>query len=80
MREPLDTTYANARSHIARLYARAFAEFGAECLWSRKPVRSVTTEHARVIAQALKREGGVEAYRMARELEEACDAADSAST
>ncbi len=64
---------------FASLYRRAFSEFGTECLWSRKPVPHVTPEHARIVARTLKREGGANAYRLARLIEEACDAADTTS-
>ena len=63
------------KSDLTELYHLAFSEFGAECLWSRKPVRCVTPQHARIIAKTLKQEGGADAYRLARLIEEACAAA-----
>lgn len=59
-----------------RLYERAFAEYGVKCLWSWAPVGNPTPEHARVIARALKSEGGRSARELAWKIEDACDAAD----
>lgn len=61
---------------LDHLYAEAFSRFGISCLWSKQPVRTPTVEHARIIADALRAEGGREAYVLAREIDEACDAAD----
>jgi hypothetical protein len=65
-----------ARGSLKDLYAEAFSRFGIACLWSKKPVRVPTVQHARIIADALRLEGGCEAYVLAREIDEACDAAD----
>ncbi len=70
---------AKPQTLVQDLYAKAFQQFGASCLWSREPVRDPTTAHARIIAHALRVEGGREAYSLAREIEEACDAADLAA-
>jgi hypothetical protein len=64
---------------LGRLYADAFSRFGASCLWSKTPVRHPTAQHARVIAEALRIEGGPAAYALAREIDEACDAADASA-
>jgi hypothetical protein len=70
---------AEPQALVGALYADAFRQFGHACLWSKKPVRHPTTEHARIIARSLRIEGGREAYALAREIEEACDAADLAA-
>lgn len=57
------------------LYRRAFAEFGAAALWSRRPLADPTPGDARVVARALRREGDMKARRLAEELEAAADAA-----
>lgn len=62
------------------LYADAFSRFGSSCLWSKKPVSHPTADHARIIAHSLRIEGGRDAYLLARQIEEACDAADFAAT
>ena len=64
---------------LEALYAEAFSRFGTACLWSKQPCRHPTTEHARIIARTLRAEGGRNAYALARRIEEACDAADSAA-
>jgi hypothetical protein len=64
------------RRTLADLYADAFSRFGASCLWSKQPVDAPTARHARIVAEALRTEGGRDAYALAREIDEACDAAD----
>ena len=68
-----------AIAHLRRLYEQASREFGTECLWSRRPVRDPGSAHARIIAQALRDNGGSAAHRLGRDLQEACDAVDRAS-
>lgn len=70
---------ANPNLQLAALYADAFRRFGFSCLWSKKPVCDPGTEHARIIAHALRTEGGREAYGLARQIEDACDAIDLAA-
>lgn len=65
-----------AAEETRRLYRRAFAEFGIQCLWSRSSVPDPTPAHARVIARTLKIEGGRAAWELAWEIEAACDAAE----
>lgn len=65
-----------AKARLEGLYAEAFSRFGTACLWSKQPVRHPTVAHARIIADALRVEGGREAYVLAAELDEACDAVD----
>jgi len=61
---------------LRRLYARAFAEFGAAVLWNRQPVADPTPGDALAIARALRREGDMNARRLAEDIEAAAHAAD----
>jgi hypothetical protein len=70
---------AQPRTVLSTLYTEAFLRFGHACLWSKKPCRHPTAEHARIIARCLRVEGGRDAYELARRIEEACDAADCAA-
>jgi hypothetical protein len=67
------------KARLAELYAEAFRRFGAACLWSKQPVPDPGVDHARIVARALRTEGGREAYALARRIEEACDAVDIAA-
>ena len=58
------------------LYRRAFAEYGARALWSRRALESPTREDALVVARALRVEGNREARRLAEQIEQACCAAN----
>jgi len=60
---------------IVTLYRRAFVEFGAQSLWSRKPSLAPTIAQALVIAETLRREGDMRSRPLAGEIEEACRAA-----
>ena len=60
---------------VARLYQRAFAEFGPLALWSRSPSERPTVTQALTIADALRTEGDLRARALAAEIEAACRAA-----
>jgi hypothetical protein len=60
---------------IARLYHRAFREFGPQALWSRRPSERPTIAQALVIAEGLRREGNLRSRALAAEIEQACRAA-----
>jgi hypothetical protein len=48
---------------LALLYDQAIARFGARCLWNAAPPRSV--EGLLVVADRLRRYGGMDAWRLA---------------
>jgi hypothetical protein len=60
---------------VVALYRRAFAEFGAQSLWSRKPSERPTIAQAIVVAEGLRREGSMQSRPLAAEIEQACRAA-----
>lgn len=60
---------------FARLYRRAFAEYGAQALWNKRLLEKPTPEDALVIARALRVEGDREARKLAEQIEKACRAA-----
>jgi hypothetical protein len=64
-----------APPELAELYLRAFREFGAEALWSRKPSARPTLTQALVVAESLRREGSMKSRPLAALIEEACRAA-----
>lgn len=64
-----------APAGIARLYRQAFREFGAIALWSRRPSEHPTIAQALVVADALRREGTMQARPLAARIEEACRSA-----
>lgn len=64
-----------APEEIVRLYHRAFADFGAQSLWSRRPSANPTIAQALVVADALRREGNMATRPLAVCIEEACRAA-----
>ena len=59
---------------LRRLYERAFAEFGTAALWNRQPVADPTPYDALVVARALRREGDMNARRLAEDIEAAAHA------
>ena len=59
---------------VEGLYRRAFQEFGAQSLWSRKPIEHPTIAQALAIADALRREGNMKSRPLAAKIEEACRA------
>lgn len=60
---------------VAALYRRAFREFGAQALWSRREGAAPTIAQALVIAESLRREGDLACRALAQEIEAACRAA-----
>lgn len=60
---------------LARLYARAFKEFGALALWNSTPVANPQPEDALAVARALRFEGNMDARRLAEQIEAAAHAA-----
>jgi hypothetical protein len=65
----------SSRLDLRRLYERAFAEFGAAVLWNRQPVADPSPDDALVVARALRREGDMNARRLAEDIEAAAHAA-----
>jgi hypothetical protein len=64
-----------APESVARLYRRAFEEFGAQSLWSRRPSDRPTIAQALVVAESLRREGNMKSRPLAVQIEAACRAA-----
>ncbi len=64
-----------APDEIARLYHRAFREYGTQALWSRRPSEKPTIAQALVIAEGLRREGNLQSRTLAAKIEQACRAA-----
>ena len=60
---------------VALLYREAFARFGAQSLWSRRPCATPTITQALVVAQSLRREGDMRTRPLAARIEDACRAA-----
>jgi hypothetical protein len=60
---------------LASLYRRAFAEYGARALWSKRELEAPTPDDALVVARALRVEGNREARQLAEQTERACRAA-----
>ncbi|QWR76052.1 hypothetical protein [Candidatus Magnetomonas plexicatena] len=61
--------------HIEALYRTAFEKYGAIALWSSRPVPNPTPADALAITRSLRVEGGMDARRLAEQIEEACRAA-----
>ena len=68
------------RSELERLYARAFAEFGAVALWNKRRLDNPSPEHALVIAHALRVEGDRNARQLAEAIEQAVSKARGDAT
>ena len=64
-----------APGEIVLLYRKAFHDYGAQALWSRKPSDRPTIAQVLVVAESLRREGNMMARPLAVEIEEACRAA-----
>jgi hypothetical protein len=60
---------------VAELYRQAFREFGARALWSRRPSEAPTIAQALVVAESLRRDGDMAAWRFAARIEKACRSA-----
>ncbi len=52
--------------HMEQLHIEAFQKFGARCLWNVKGSKSL--DGLRVIADALRATGGMDAWRLANEI------------
>ena len=59
---------------FARLYRRAFEEYGTRALWNKRFLEEPTKEDALVVAHALRVEGNREARQLAEQIERACRA------
>jgi hypothetical protein len=68
-------TEAQQPEDLARLYRRAFAEYGARALWNKRELETPTPADALVVARALRMEGNREARQLAEQIERACRAA-----
>jgi hypothetical protein len=64
-----------APSEIARLYHKAFRDYGAQALWSRRPSEMPTIAQALVVAESLRHEGNLQSRALAGDIERACRAA-----
>jgi hypothetical protein len=60
---------------VARLYRRAFDDFGTRALWSRRPTETPTIAQALAIAESLRREGDTRSRGHAAEIQQASRAA-----
>jgi hypothetical protein len=60
---------------LARLYRRAFAEYGTRALWNKRELERPAPADALVVALALRVEGNREAGQLAEQIERACRAA-----
>jgi|HubBroStandDraft_1064217.scaffolds.fasta_scaffold1115623_2 hypothetical protein len=65
----------SAPSEIARLYHRAFADYGTRALWNWREMEQPTITQALAIADSLRTEGNKQARALAVQIEEACRAA-----
>jgi hypothetical protein len=63
-----------APGEIARLYHKAFRDYRAHALWSRRPSEMPTIAQAIVLAENLYREGGLQCRALAAEIERTCRA------
>jgi hypothetical protein len=59
---------------FASLYRRAFAEYGAQALWSMRPIEDPTPKDALAITKALRTHGGMQGRRLAERIEQVCRA------
>jgi hypothetical protein len=62
-------------TELAKLYRRAFSEFGPRALWNVRPVKEPTPGAALAITLALRTHGGMDGRRLAERIEELCRAA-----
>jgi hypothetical protein len=69
------TTEPSPPDDFASLYRRAFQEYGARALWSKRLLEAPTPEDALVVARALRIEGNRAARALAEQIEQACRAA-----
>jgi hypothetical protein len=64
-----------ASDEIVALYRQAFAEFGAQALWSSRSIPNPTLASVLAITESLRVEGNLDARRLAERIEAACRAA-----
>ncbi len=69
------TTEPPQPGDFARLYRRAFTEYGAHALWNKRELEAPTPADALVVARALRVEGNREARHLAEQIDWACRAA-----
>ena len=62
------------KSEVARLYRRAFAEYGTQALWNMRPLEEPTPADALAITRSLRTHGGMAGRRLAEHIESACRA------
>ena len=65
------TRIPQASADFRALYRHAFEAFGAAALWNKVRIENPTTEHALVIAKALRVEGDKRARQLAEDIERA---------
>lgn len=65
----------DAPANVRRLVEEAYSKFQASCLWSIVKPSRITIGTAMVVAGYLKRNGDTAAFRLADQIESACDAA-----
>ena len=56
------------QADLVRLHQAAMSRFGARCLWSAKP--PATPEGMKVVADHLRKYGGMDAWRLAEDIAE----------
>jgi len=59
---------------FAKLYSRAFAEYGTQALWNMRPIQDPTPADALAITKALRTHGGMDGRRLAERIERVCRA------
>ena len=64
-----------APAEVVHLYRQAFRDFGAQTLWSSRPVPDPSVADALAITHSLRVEGDGNARRLAERIEDACRAA-----
>jgi len=64
-----------APDDVARLYHRAFDEFGTRALWNWRHLEQPTVTQVLSVAESLRVEGNLAARRLAEQIEQACRAA-----
>ena len=72
---PSMNTQPEQPEDFARLYRRAFTQYGTRALWNKRELETPTPADALVIARALRVEGNRAARRLAEQIERACRAA-----
>ena len=60
---------------FARLYRRAFREYGGRALWNVRELENPSPGDALAITRSLRVEGDLNARRLAEQIEQACRAA-----